>query len=152
MRRSGLHRPQPPEPSPYVSTARVAEALGVGVTTVKRWVDHGILPAHRTAGGHRKLLLADVKRLAREGHLPQADLSRLDPRAAPAEPADAGEAATALTGALRAGDGAAVRAIVHAAYHQARMPVEAIADRLVSPAMAALGEEWCIGAIDVLHE
>jgi excisionase family DNA binding protein len=133
----------------YVSTAQVAEALGVSVTTVKRWVDDGILPAYRTPGGHRKLLAADVKRLAREGHLPQSDLSRLDPRVA--DPGPAALTATLET-ALTAGNGAAVRAAIRDAYRQAGLPVEAIADQVIAPAMARLGHGWESGAIDVLHE
>jgi MerR family transcriptional regulator, light-induced transcriptional regulator len=141
-RNSSAHR--------YVSTAQVAQALGVSVTTVKRWVDEEILPAHRTVGGHRKLLMADVLRLVREGNLPQADLTRLLPKqiTIAAEPK---EIYHELLQAMRVVDVDHIRNILHSGY-QSGVPIETLADRVIGPAMAQVGYDWSIGKIDVMHE
>jgi excisionase family DNA binding protein len=139
-----------PDPQ-YVSTSDVARALGVGVSTVKRWVDEGILPAHRTAGGHRKLLLGDVLRLVREGDFPSLDLSqlqfvdqtrgRVDPKALSKQ----------LLTALKRGERDAVRSLIHGAYRSG-LAMDALADFVIAPAMNQLGHEWEAGRIEVLHE
>lgn len=133
---------------PYLSTAQVADALGVSVTTVKRWVEANILPAHKTAGGHRKLLTADVVRLVRDGNLPRADLSRLVPGAAAA---DTARLRAELLAAARTPDADAIRAVVRAAY-QSGVPVHALADEVISPVMREIGHQWETGKIEVLHE
>lgn len=134
----------------YVSTAQVAQALGVSVTTVKRWVDDRILPAHRTPGGHRKLLMTDVLRLVRAGNLPQTDLTKLLPKAAQVarDPADT---LRHMTAAIDAGDAELIRTIVIGAY-QSGMPVDVLADKVVSPAMQQVGHEWEIGRLPVMKE
>jgi len=135
----------------YVSTANVARALGVGVSTVKRWVDEGILPAHKTAGGHRKLLLADVLRLIKEGNFPQRDLSELQLVAEMQGSLDPKALSQQMLTALERGDGVAVRSLIHGAYHSG-VPMETLADFVIAPAMNQLGHEWEIGRIEVLQE
>jgi excisionase family DNA binding protein len=134
-----------------VTTAQAARALGVGVSSVKRWVDDGVLPAYKTAGGHRKLCLADVLRLAREKEFPHLDLKQLPlalPTAAPPRDVDA---ATSLYHHLLAGDADAAEGIVRAAYFGGQA-LGAVADSVVRPAMAQIGLDWQNGRIDVMHE
>lgn len=134
----------------YVSTAQVAQALGVSVTTVKRWVDDRVLPAHRTPGGHRKLLMADVLRLVRAGNLPQTDLTKLLPKAAQ-ESLDPTDALRQLNAAIDAGDTELIRTVLIGAY-QSGIAMDILADKVVSPAMQKVGHEWEIGRLPVLME
>src|SRR5688572_14093093 len=122
----------------YLSTAQAAEALAVSVSTVKRWVDGGILPAHVTAGGHRKLLRSEVLALARQENLPHGDPAVLGGtgrgRAAP----DLVAVSLSLRDALVGGSDPDARAVVRRAY-DAGLPVETLADRVVASAMADVG-------------
>ena len=45
-----------------LTSTQVAELLGVGASSVKRWADSGRLPCVRTPGGHRRFLRDEVER------------------------------------------------------------------------------------------
>jgi excisionase family DNA binding protein len=149
-----MNRPDSENPAAaethYASTAQVAKALGVSVTTVKRWVDDGVLPAHRTAGGHRKLLVTDVIRLARELKLPHTDLAGLVP-AAPKSAIDLDVLARQFMKATEAGDTDLLRGLIRAG-HRNGVPIETLADRVIAPALRYVGDGWEAGTIPVLEE
>jgi excisionase family DNA binding protein len=142
---------KPPLTPEFVSTVEAAKALGVSVSTVKRWVEEGILPAQKTVGGHRKLLLADVVELARQGKLPARDLAGLKLSFSKDRLPSAATLEEHLYPALLAGDAATIRSILHGAY-RAGMQLEVIADQAIAPAMRQIGADWEHGKIDVMHE
>ncbi len=142
---------KPPLTPEFISTVQAAESLGVSVSTVKRWVEDGILPAQKTVGGHRKLLLADVVEIARQGKLPVRDLAGLKLSFSKDRPPSPASLEEHLYPALLAGDAPAIRSILHGAY-QSGMPIETLADLVIAPAMQRIGSDWETGKIDVMHE
>jgi excisionase family DNA binding protein len=146
-----MNEQEPNDGSPYVSTIQVAEALGVGTTTVKRWVDQGILPAHKTPGGHRKILRSDLARVLRGADFPSLDLSRVGLPAPSNEAPDTRSLSRAVLAALRRGDAEKLHSLLERA-HRSGMPVETLADAVIAPAMKRLGHAWAKGRLDVWHE
>ena len=136
---------------PYITTAQAAEALGVSVSTVKRWVDDDVLPAHRTAGGHRKLLRAEVLALARQGKLPHDDLGGLILDAGRRGRVAPESVVTLLYSSLLRGDSEEARALLRRAYATG-VSLETIADSIVGPVMHRIGRDWETSKIDVWQE
>lgn len=130
----------------YASPAHVSRALGVGVSTVKRWVDDGILPARVTPGGHRKLHLRDVLRLAQEGKLPNRDLSILA-----FAPLDSSARLAELERAVDSEDFAAIGTLLIGAY-QSGASAEILADELIAPALRRLGHQWAARRVTIARE
>lgn len=133
-----------------LSTAKVAEALGVGVSTVKRWVDDGILPARKTPGGHRKLLLVDVLRLGREGKFPTLNWSRLE-GLGKRSPTDPARLRALLHKALQDGDGRATAELLLQAWRSG-LPLAVLGDDVINPVMKEIGHAWETGAWEVYQE
>ncbi|MBV9958343.1 MAG: helix-turn-helix domain-containing protein, partial [Acidobacteria bacterium] len=46
-----------------LTSSEAARLLGVSEASVKRWADSGLLPALKTAGGHRRFRPEDVARV-----------------------------------------------------------------------------------------
>jgi len=49
-----------------LSPKEFAEAIGVSQSSIKRWTDEGRIEAARTAGGHRRIPIAEAVRFVRE--------------------------------------------------------------------------------------
>ncbi len=141
-----------------LSTLQVARLIGVAETTVKRWADEGKIPCHRTLGGHRKFILKDIVRFAEDHAYP---LAREVASPAP------GRRAQNLEFAVREKDYARIARLFYDEALAAdtkgilrllsymtgnRIPLAAIADLVIRPAMTRVGEEWAAGNIEINQE
>ena len=73
-----------PANADVMTTREAGECLGVAVRTVQLWVEAGVLPAWRTAGGHRRIARSAVEKLVAER---KNDLAPGSPAAVPTNPA-----------------------------------------------------------------
>ncbi len=131
---------------------QVAQALAIGESTVKRWCDKGLIETVRTAGGHRKLPVADVLRFVREqGHaLISPEVLDLPPINDHSDLAVA-NCRTRLTDALLAGDETLARQIVLNLY-LAKYRISVICDEVVAAAFHEIGDRWACHRADVYQE
>jgi excisionase family DNA binding protein len=53
-----------------LSTFKIAHLLDVNPSSVANWVDQGLLAAHRTPGGHRRVALEDLVSFLKEHRMP----------------------------------------------------------------------------------
>jgi excisionase family DNA binding protein len=53
-----------------LSTFKIARLLDVNPSSVANWVDQGLLLAHRTPGGHRRISEADLVRFLKDHKMP----------------------------------------------------------------------------------
>ena len=134
------------------SPGQLAPIVGVSESTMKRWVDSGLLRAERTPGGHRKITVADLLAFLRSRGRPMPSLEGLAVLVEHVSGPNI-EAATpeALAGVLVRGDATVARAMIVRQFKAGR-PLDESLDRLVGPAMAEIGTQWARGKIDVYQE
>jgi excisionase family DNA binding protein len=138
-----------------LKTRQLAELLSVSVSTIKRWVDLGELPARRTVGGHRLVPLSGALRFARERGLPTQGLERFGAEAATAgELSEEGSGPVSpeqLANALKRGRASVARGLITRSYASSR-DAAALADDLIRPAMELIGHDWERQSLDIYQE
>ena len=132
---------------PTFSPKRVAEAVGVSESSLKRWADNGRLTVERTVGGHRRIHRSEVLRFVREAGLRvrRPDLLGLSSPAVPTDGSgrvvDAPDPADTLFDQLSDGDAQGTHAFLLNLYLEG-MPIAEICDGPVKEAMHRIGEVW----------
>lgn len=133
----------------YLKTQQVADALGVSVSSIKRWVDSGALEATRTMGKHRLISLSNVLEFASREHFPLDALMAL---ATPVETTVVDEhLCDRLFEALKSGDERFASSAIMAAYRSGTGVVD-LADRLIRPIMERIGHAWFLGQWEIYEE
>lgn len=137
-----------------LSPRDLAAAIGVSESSIKRWVDGGVIRATRTAGGHRRIPAVEAVRFVRDSRsvllkpevLGLTDLAALD-----GGPPARGEEAELLFELLRSGDAERARGLVVSLYLGGRS-IAQIVDGPLRLAMARVGELWRHEASGIFQE
>jgi len=143
----------------FLTTASTADLLGVHASTVKRWSDIGTLSSIKTDGGHRRIHLKSILAAARERNIP----TFLDPFSpweanvwlavnAAAGSEGFGRLIGLALGWLARGDTELLGRLFFEAGRREEIPFPRFLDEGVRGFMAAVGEEWRRGRLQIGEE
>jgi MerR family transcriptional regulator, light-induced transcriptional regulator len=138
-------------PPRFLSPKDLATAIGVGESSVKRWIDDGRLTAVRTAGGHRRIPLTEAVRYIREQRLSVADGTALGLGAISDVPGSPEDDRQRIMDALRAGDAQRLRAHLTGLYLGGGS-LAALCDGPITAAMREIGTLWTHGTDGIAIE
>lgn len=127
------------------TSAEVAAALNVGVSSVKRWTNDGRLASIRTAGGHRRYAIAAVREFAHAYGYESEFFSDSIPPAA-----ELAQVRRMLLDALERGDAPLAATLIRDA--AAQRGTALTLDRLVGQTLREIGELWENGSWGVEAE
>lgn len=124
----------------YLTCSQASQILGVSRSTVQRYCDKGDLPLFRTAGGHRRIRVADVRAMASENAIAasmavrkKVNLKSLTPKV--------------LAAAILAGDWHIAKKLAEKVFLN-RDSIVWLLDELMVPAMMIIAEDFDSGQID----
>ncbi len=133
----------------HLSPPDLAPLFGVNVSTIKRWIDRGFLPAQVTTGGHRRVsreqlvaFVAKYPRYASRSYI----LGQLS-RGVKAPDQDWKR----YYQALRSNDTDASQRFIEELYIR-RIPLIGILERVISRTLEQIGTDWARGVISVYDE
>lgn len=134
------------------SPKQVARAIEVSESSIKRWCDHGLIPTHCTAGGHRRIPMSGLVEFLRNG---KHDLLRPEALGLPATTGQTkwviDRAAENLADALTCGDEERCRQITLDLY-LAEHRTTTICDDVFARGFENIGERWECGSAEVYQE
>lgn len=141
-----------PKSADLVSPKQAARAFGVSESSLKRWCDQGRIPFVRTAGGHRKMPIADVLDFVRRHDQALASPEILGlPAVSPRSHSGLTRGRPRLAEALLAGDELLARQVVLDLY-LAQHSLSVICDEVIAGAFRDIGDRWACQQADVFQE
>ncbi|MEL7498186.1 MAG: helix-turn-helix domain-containing protein [Planctomycetota bacterium] len=139
-------------PDDLYSPRKVAAAIGVSESSLKRWCDAGYVRATKTAGGHRRVARSEVIAFLKRKKYDLRDPTAIGlPDIRSVEISDDQDAIKQLAEALQNGDENACRKLLVYLYVGGRT-VPDLFDRIIRPAFEGIGELWQCGQLDIYKE
>lgn len=138
--------------SELITTKKAARAIGASESSVKRWCDKGVISAQYTAGGHRRIAVADLLAFLKESKHQLIHPEALGlPASTGRSPRQVARATENLREALLAGDEMRSRQITIDLF-LAQCSISSLCDDVFAPVMEQIGEMWACDNADVYQE